>query len=341
MSQTLFTARRARQSCTLGLLTVLLAAVLAACGSASSGTGDSAGQGAGAAPAVAEAAKQVRIGYQKGGSLALLKAQGALEQRLKPQGIGVEWHLFSSGPPLLEAMNTGNVDLGSTGEPPPIFAQAADTPLVYVAATPPNPRSNAVIVPQDSPIQSVAELKGRKVAVAKGSSSHYLLVRALQEAGLTYADITPVFLQPGDARNALAGNSVDAWVIWDPFLAVAIKEGNTRALRNGEGLTVARGFYLATRDFATGQPDLLKTVLDEIDKADRWIGDNAGEAARLVSPEIGVPAEILERLNSERNFGLGPVTPDIIDTQQEIADLFYDLQLIPKQIQIKDAVLQQ
>ncbi|HEU4329360.1 MAG TPA: sulfonate ABC transporter substrate-binding protein [Roseiflexaceae bacterium] len=338
MSQTGFT-RRARLGLSLTLLVALLAGVLVACGTTPTGAGDSAGQGA--ASAAGEAAKQVRIGYQKGGSLALLKAQGALEQRLQPQGVSVEWHLFSSGPPLLEAMNTGNVDLGSTGEPPPIFAQAADTPLVYVAATPPNPRSNAVIVPQDSPIQSVAELKGKKVAVAKGSSSHYLLVRALQEAGLTYADITPVFLQPGDARNALAGKSVDAWVIWDPFLAVALKEGNTRALRNGEGLTVARGFYLATRDFATAQPELLQTVLEEIDKAERWVGSNAGEAARLVSTEIGVPAEVLEQLNKQRSFGLGPVTADIIDDQQEIADLFYDLQLIPKQIQIKAAVLQQ
>lgn len=322
--------RRGQAARIAGLL-IALAALLSACGAQQS----AGGAGAGGAPSQ----KTLRIGYQRGGTLTLLKAQATLEQRLKPLGVSVEWKLFSSGPPLLEAMNTGNVDLGTTGEPPPIFAQAAGTDLVYVASTPPNPHGNAILVPKDSPAQQVADLKGKKVAVAKGSSAHYLLVKALQEAGLSYQDITPVYLAPGDARAAFEGRNVDAWVIWDPFLAVARQEIGARPLRDGQGLIAARGFYLASRSFATGQAELLKLALEEIDKADKWAGQNRSQAAELISPEIGVAVPVLLSTFENRAYGLGPVDDQILKDQQEIADLFFQQKLIPKAIQVREAVL--
>ena len=163
----------------------------------------------------------LRIGYQKYGTLVLLKSSGALEKRLAEQGVEVKWTEFPGGPQLLEGLNVGSVDFGVTGETPPVFAQAAGADLLYVAHEPPAPTGEAILVPKDSPIKSVAELKGKKVALNKGSNVHYLLVRALEEANLSITDITPVYLPPADARAAFERGSVDAWVIWDPFQAAA------------------------------------------------------------------------------------------------------------------------
>jgi sulfonate transport system substrate-binding protein len=178
----------------------------------------------------------VRIGYQKYGKLVLLKGRGTLEEKLKPLGYSVVWTEFPSGPPLLEALNVGSVDFGIAGETPPIFAQAAGAPLVYLAYDPPAPKGEAILVPKDSPLKSVADLKGKKVALNKGSNVHYLLVRALEQAGLKYTDIQTVFLAPADALAAFARGSVDAWVIWDPY------EAGTR-MRRRRKLPPARAFW--------------------------------------------------------------------------------------------------
>src|SRR5215470_12594586 len=198
--------------------------------------------------------KVVRIGYQKYGKLVLLKGKGSLEEKLKTVGYKVAWTEFPSGPPLLEALNVGAIDLGNTGEAPPIFAQAAGAPLQYVAYEPPAPRGEAILVPKDSPLKSVADLKGKKVALNKGSNVHYLLVKALDKEGVKYSDIEPVFLAPADARAAFERGAVDAWVIWDPFQAAAEIATGARTLANGEGLVANHQFYLATAKFADTNP---------------------------------------------------------------------------------------
>ena len=166
---------------------------------------------------------QLRIGNQKG-NLSLLKGRGTLEKRLAPLGVSIKWTEFTAGPVQLEALNVGSIDFGDVGEAPPIFAQAAGAPLAYVAATVPRPQSEAVLVPKGSAIQSVADLKGKKVALNKGSNVHYFLVKLLEKHGLAYGDVNVVFLPPADARAAFEKGSIDAWVIWDPFLAAAAED---------------------------------------------------------------------------------------------------------------------
>src|SRR3984957_20074924 len=163
----------------------------------------------------------VRIGYQKYGNFILSKGTGALDKTLAAQGVAVEWTEFPSGPPLLEALNAGAIDIGQAGEAPPIFAQAAAADFVYIAHEPPAPQGEAILVPKDSAIKSLAELKGKKIALNKGANVHYLLVKLLEKAGIQYSDITPVFLAPADARAAFERGAIDAWVIWDPFQAAA------------------------------------------------------------------------------------------------------------------------
>src|ERR1700675_5190545 len=208
--------------------------------------------------------KVVRIGFQKYGKLVLLKSKGTLEDKLKAAGYSVVWTEFPSGPPLLEALNVGAIDFGNAGEAPPVFAQAAGAPLQYVAYEPPAPRGEAILVPKDSRLNSVADLKGKKVALNKGSNVHYLLVKALQKAGLKYTDIQPVFLSPSDALAAFTRASVDAWVIWDPYEAAAEASTGARILADGTGLVANHQFYFSSKKFLAGDAKAVDVVLEAL-----------------------------------------------------------------------------
>ena len=297
--------------------------------------------GAPAAP-VAKAAsgkdgKVVRIGYQKYGSLIVLKTQGTFDKALAAQGWKVEWKLFVAGPVLLEALNAGSLDFGTTGEAPPIFGQAANAPLLYIANEPPSPEGEAILIPKDSPIKSVADLKGKKVALNKGSNVHYFLVKALEKAGVAYKDIQVVFLPPPDARAAFERGSVDAWVIWDPFLGAAQAQLGAKTLLDGKGLVANTQFYFSTREFAAAQPDIVHAFIAAIAEADKWAQDKPREAAVQLSPEVGLSADILEPLVKRLGLGVEVISDKSIAEQQKIADTFHGLGLIPKPLVVKDA----
>ena len=292
------------------------------------------------APAMAQGtSKQVlRIGFQKYGTLTLLTARGDLEKRLAPQGIEVKLTEFPAGPQLLEGLNVGSIDFGTTGEAPPIFAQAAGADLVYVANQPAAPTAEAIIVPKGSPLKSVAELKGKRVVLNKGSNVHYLLVKALEKAGLKYTDIQTVYLPPADARAAFERGSVDAWVIWDPFFAAAEKQLGARVLADGKGLVSNHQFFLASRSYATRQPQVVAAIVDELAKLDAWARNNPKEVAQFLAPQIGLDVGITEVAAARFAYGVAPITPQVAAEQQKIADAFEQLKLIPKPIRIVDAL---
>ena len=287
----------------------------------------------------AEAADKVlRIGYQKYGTLVLLKGKGALEAKLAPLGWSVQWTEFPGGPQLLEALNVGAIDFGSTGEAPPIFAQAAGAPLVYVAHEPPAPKGEAILVPKDSPIRSVADLKRKTVVLNKGSNVHYLLVKALEEAGLAYGDVKVSFLPPADGRAAFEQGSADAWAIWDPFQAAAEVAVEARTLRNGEGIVSNHQFYLGAKPFVDENGAAIDTLISAIGEIDTWTRANPGEAAAELAPSVGIPAPILTLALERQSFGVKPLDDTVIAEQQRIADTFHALGLIPAPIKIADAV---
>jgi sulfonate transport system substrate-binding protein len=280
--------------------------------------------------------KVVRIGYQKYGKLVLLKGRGTLEQKLKPLGYLVAWTEFPSGPPLLEALNVGSIDFGIAGETPPIFAQAAGAPLVYLAYDPPAPQGEAILIPKDSPLKSVADLKGKKVALNKGSNVHYLLVRALEKAGLKYSDIQPVFLAPADALAAFTRGSVDAWVIWDPYEAAAEAATGARILADGTGLVANHQFYFSSKKFLADNARAVDAVLDALNEADDWTKNNIDAVAEQLSPSIGLPAAVLAVSLKRESYGIQPINNDVIASQQRIADTFVALGLVPKAINVSD-----
>ncbi|WP_277960430.1 sulfonate ABC transporter substrate-binding protein [Pseudomonas sp. RIT-To-2] len=283
-------------------------------------------------------ADTLRIGYQKYGTLVLLKARGSLEKRLAAQGVQVQWTEFPGGPQLLEGLNVGSIDFGVTGETPPVFAQAAGADLLYVAHEPPAPSSEAILVPKDSPIKSVADLKGKKVVLNKGSNVHYLLVRALEDAGLEYTDIQTVYLPPADARAAFERGSVDAWVIWDPYQAAAEQQLQARTLRDGKGLVDNNQFYLATKPYAQQHPQVIATLVDEVRSVGEWSKSNPEQVTKEVAPLLGLPADITLTSVKRQGFGAEFITPDVVAAQQKIADAFYQLKLIPKPLSIKDVI---
>ncbi|MGI2033885.1 sulfonate ABC transporter substrate-binding protein [Rhizobium panacihumi] len=291
-----------------------------------------------AARQASAAGKTIRVGYQKYGTLVLLKGKGLLEKMLEPIGYEVAWSEFPGGPQLLEALNAGAVDFGSTGETPPIFAQAANAPLVYIAHEPPAPKGEAILVPKNSPIRSVADLKGKKIAFNKGSNVHYLLVKALEEAGLGYEDIEPVFLAPSDGRAAFEKGAVDAWVIWDPFQAAAEVAIEARELRNGEGLVPNHQFYLGSRSFIDNHGQTIKVLIDAISEIDNWAKADTAAAAAELAPLVGIPRPVLIRALERQSYGIKQLDEKVVQQQQAIADTFFALKLVPKKLNVADAV---
>ncbi|MFD1624095.1 sulfonate ABC transporter substrate-binding protein [Azospirillum griseum] len=286
--------------------------------------------------------KQVRIGYQKYGTLIILKEQGLLEKKLAPLGYSVAWTEFPGGPQLLEALNVGALDFGTTGEAPPIFAQAAGAPLLYVGYEPASPKGEAILVPKDSAIQSVAQLKGRKVALNKGSNVHYLLVKALEKAGLTITDVEPIYLPPADARAAFERGAVDAWAIWDPFYAAASAATGARTLTDGtspDGTNIVKNhqFFLAAKPFAAANQPAIDAILAGLKEIDDWAGKNVKTVAEQLSPKVGIPVSVLEVAAGRQSYGLRPIDAEVIAEQQRIADTFFELKLIPKKIDVSTA----
>jgi sulfonate transport system substrate-binding protein len=287
-------------------------------------------------------ANVVRMGSQKGATtLLVLKAQQELEKRLGEIGYSVTWTEFPAGVVLLEGLNAGAIDFGLTGAPPPIFAQAAGADLIYVLSSKPSPDTEAIIVLPDSPLQQAADLKGKKVAVAKGSSTNALLVHALEAGGLKWGDAEAVYLLPADAKAAFEGGSVDAWSIWDPYYAAEQAATKARPIvTNGSAGWLSRSYYLASRAFAAANQDALQIMEEAIDDSEEWQSTHSQEVADLLAGETGLEPEILLKAEERRAFGVEPVTAEILAEQQELADLFFAIGMVPEKLDVSSAMLQ-
>jgi sulfonate transport system substrate-binding protein len=281
--------------------------------------------------------KEIRVGYQKTGVLVIARQQAVLERRFAGQKIGIKWIEFTSGPPLLEAMSTGSVDLGAVGDTPPIFAQAANANIVYVTGSPIT-NGQGILVPANSNIRTIADLKGKRVGFTKGTSAHNVVIATLEKAGLTYEDITPVYLTPPDAGPAFANGSIEAWAIWDPYFAIGEKRQNGRILINAHEVAKTNSFYLANRDFANTHVRETREVINGLAEAARWAEANRAEVASALAAVTGVPLEVQTVAANRASFLIGPVTDEIVTTQQAVADRFYKLGLIPKPIAVRDIV---
>lgn len=280
----------------------------------------------------------VRIGYQKNGPLLLLKSLGTLDERLEKQGFKVKWKEFQAGPLLVEALNAEAIDFGRTGNTPVIFAQAADTSFTYVAAGFSKYKGSGILVPNDSDITKLEDLKGKRIGFSKGSSSHYLLIKALETAGLTLDDITSAYLTPGDARVAFEQGTIDAMVVWDPYVASTELESNGRLLIDGEGLTTDRDFFVATETFKEKYPEVIEIIIEEVAASSRWANENPDELVDMLVPILGIDEAAIRMMIERRTYGVEDLSEEIMEEQQEIADIFYQLDIIPKSIKVRETM---
>ena len=282
----------------------------------------------------------VRIGYQKSSTLtAILKTNGVLEKALAPLGVQVSWHEFTSGLPLLEAINTNNIDFGAdVADTVPLFAQAAGAKLAYIAEEAASPSAQAILVGAESPIRTLADLKGKKVAVTKGAGSHFLLLAALAKSGLNFRDISPAYLTPADGRAAFIGGNVDAWVAWDPFLTSAQRQSNARVLSDGSnGLASYKRYYLSSATFADRRGDVLNIIFGKLDETGKWVKAHPKDAAILLAGLWGIDAATVEEANSHRSYKVGVVTAPGLSEQQRIADAFFSEGLLPVKVDAGNA----
>jgi sulfonate transport system substrate-binding protein len=289
-----------------------------------------------------DAPKTVRIGFQKSSTLiTILKTQGKLEPALAKLGVTVQWSEFMAGPPLLEALNVGAIDVSAdVADTVPLFAQAAGAKIVYLAQEAPSPTAQAILVPGKSDIKRVADLKGKKIALTKGTGGHYLLLASLARAGLAFKDITPVYLSPADGRAAFERGSVDAWVTWDPFLSAGEIQAGARVLADGlGGVASYQRYYLAAAPFASARADVLAVIFEQLREAGRWVKKNPQAAAELLKPVWGLDTKIIEQANGRRSYDVRPVTKDNLSEQQMIADAFYKEQILPKPLDAKTAAI--
>ncbi|MGF6777379.1 sulfonate ABC transporter substrate-binding protein [Paraburkholderia sp. GAS334] len=296
---------------------------------------------AAALPVFADAsAKELRIGYQKAAStLVLLKSHQTLEKRLAPLGVTIKWTEFPAGPQLLEGLNVGAIDFGYVGEAPPVIAQAAGANFVYTAYEVPTPHAEGILVHRDASINTLADLKGKKIALNKGSDVHWFLVAALQKAGVKYSEIQPVFLPPADARAAFERGAIDAWAIWDPFLEAAKRQPNARLLADASGIVDHHQFFLSARPFAQQNGDVLAIVIEEVGKEGAWVRGHYAEAAAQLAPIQGLDANVIEAGLRHYEHIYKPVDASVLASQQRIADTFAELRIIPTKIVTRDAVL--
>jgi sulfonate transport system substrate-binding protein len=291
------------------------------------------------APAQAqEKPAEIRIGTQKGGFFPAVRQRHTVEDAFKPLGIEIKWVDFQFGPPLLEAINVGAVDFGFVGDSPPIFAQAGGARIRYVAAVKSDGNTQAIIVPKDSPIKTLADLKGKRVAFGKGSSAHNLLVVALEKAGLAWGDITPAPLAPADATAAFLKGAVDAWSIWDPYLALAELKENARVIAFDKDVHKPNAFYIAGSDFVDKHPTLVAKLNSVFASEGKWADGHHEEVAKAQSEATGVDIEAVKRFVARSNYRVVPLDDEVIKSQQAIADRFTRLGLIPKSVNVSDII---
>ncbi|SHE55135.1 sulfonate transport system substrate-binding protein [Streptoalloteichus hindustanus] len=279
----------------------------------------------------------LRVGDQKGGAKSMLAAAGLLDN----VPYRIEWSTFAAGPPLLEAASAGAIDLGGVGNTPPIFAAAANAKVSVVSAARGDLTGDAVLVPADSPLRDLAGLRGRTVAVAKGSSAHGVLLSALRRANLAPSDVNIAYLAPAEAYAAFSQRRVDAWAIWEPYTSQALRETGARVLVDGSaGLTNGLSFQVASRAALAdpGRNTAIRDYLIRYARAMAWADAHREQRAAVWSRETGLPVEVT-RAAVERGGDLAvPLDQAAIDSEQQLADAFADARLVPSRVRFADHV---
>ncbi len=312
------------------LVTAFAAACSSSSGSSTASSSASAGSSTQQAGTTSLSDVTLHVGDQAGsGAQALLTAAGLIHKL----PFKVAWSDFTSGPPMLQAEGAGAVDIGGVGDAPPVFAAAGGDKVAIVGALRANPLGSAILVQKNSPIHTIAQLKGKKIAVAQGSSADYHLLTVLQKAHLSVHQVTLDYLQPADGQAALSSGHVDAWDIWSPFIEQGVAKG-ARILVNGKGFGAPYSFEVASRA-ALADPAKAAAIRDYLkllDQAHAWADTHQAAWAKVWAQGTGLPDSVMLAAVRDSASTAVPITPAVIGAEQHIADAFQAAGLIPGKV---------
>lgn len=277
-----------------------------------------------ALPLAASAAGTLKVGDQQLQTRGILEASG----QLKDVPYTIEWFNFPAAQPLGEALNAGAIDVGGLGDAPLIFAYAAGARIRAVAATRSTPVDIAILVPDGSPIKRAADLKGKRIATTRGSIGHYLAVATLERANLKLTDVTWAYMQPADAKAALASGSVDAWSTWDPYVALAESRDHDRSIANGVGVSSGLSFEAATDTAIREKPAEIADFLKRVAAGQRWALAHPDEVAAIQSRVTGLPPDVLKTVYERAQLHPVAIDDSLIAEQQRTADLYHRADVI-------------
>ncbi|MFI2733844.1 ABC transporter substrate-binding protein [Streptomyces sp. NPDC018711] len=271
-------------------------------------------------------------------SLYHLSRLGYAEEELAALGETVTWHPYTDGVRTGAFLAEGTIDFGGTGSTPPVTAQAAGHDIVYTAVSAPRPDHGALLVAEDSPVRTVADLKGGTVHLAVGSWQTHLVAKALDDAGLSYAtDITPVRAD-ADSEAKLRAGEITAWVAQGAELAAARRTGGLRTLiRTGEVIS-DRSVFFTRRDLAEQRPELVEALTRALRRADAWAAAHPREAAELAAADQGGTVEDWETALKALPWTIEEVTEEFIAEQQRAADIFHRTGFVDRAITVADAL---
>jgi sulfonate transport system substrate-binding protein len=326
-------AVRRRRGLPAAAAVALLALIAAGC--SSSGASSSSGSSTASAKTANVSSVVLHVGDQAGsGSQALLTAAGLISKL----PFKIEWSDFTSGPPMLQAMGSGAVDIGSVGDAPPVFAAAGGEKVAIVGAVTAGPNASAIVVPANSPIHSVAQLKGKKIAVAQGSSADYHLLTVLNKAGLSVHDVSLDYLQPADGLAALTSGHVDAWDIWSPYIEQVVGQNHARILVNGTGYGAPYSFAVASRA-ALADPARAAAIRDYLkilNQAYVWGNSHVTTWASVWAKATGLPQSVMLKAAQDSAKTPVQITPAVVSAEQSVSNAFTTAGLIPGHVDFKN-----
>ncbi|MCD5996759.1 ABC transporter substrate-binding protein [Pseudomonas sp. CDFA 602] len=265
----------------------------------------------------------------------LLKVLLQVSGELKNAPYEIQFSEFPSAAPLGEALNAGAVDIGALGDAPYVFALGAGAPLKVVSITHAQGRfTTAVLVAKDSPIKTVADLKGKRIVTGRGSIGHYLAIRALHEAGLKTSDVTFINLLPSESRLLLDSGDADAWATWDPYTTISITQSNARVLVSGSELLSNHLYLAATRKAIDGKRAQLDDFVARVERAFNWTNAHPEEYAAAQAKVTGLPLEVHLAVAKATKMQRTPIDDAIIQGLQATADTYLAEGIINKPIDV-------
>ncbi|MBO1361876.1 ABC transporter substrate-binding protein [Acetobacter sacchari] len=277
-----------------------------------------------ARPAVAST--PLLVGDQKGGARSLFQASGVAYEGDAP----LRWTLFAGAPMLIQAMTANAVEIGVVGDAPLVFAQGGGSPIKAIAGVQTDGTTTAIVVAKASSIQSISDLKGKRVATLRSQTGHYLTLAALRSSGLKYDDVQFVFIPPAAAKLALQTGAVDAWATWGPYISSAKIVDGAREIVNGGKLMSGLSYVVATDDALRDKRENIVAYLRSYRAAHQWMLKHPDAYAAVWAEEVGLPLPVARDVIKGMAGEVIPLSGDVIAKQQLVSDFMSETRLVPR-----------